>query len=304
MFRTDSEHVDQVLAACHERLFSIRAARARPALDDKVLTAWNGLALQAFSEASRFLDEPARRSAYFGVATRNASFLLSALRPEGQLRRSWRRGSLSGEVFLEDHASLILGLLALYQSDFQDAWFVAAQALADEMIERFSDDQGGFFDSPDDAESLLIRPKDLQDNATPSGNALACEALLKLAALTGNNLYRDRAEQALGRVIDSASSYPTAFARWLSAADFGLAEVKQLALVYASSVEASPFLDIANSQFRPNLVIAASTHPPAATAPPLLEERHLIGGQPTAYVCEHFACRLPVNTPDELQKLL
>jgi hypothetical protein len=304
MFRTDPQHVADVLAACHSRLLGVRAARVRPALDDKILTAWNGLALQAFAEASRFIDEPIRRSAYLDVATRNASFLLSAWQTGGQLRRSWRRGSPSREVFLDDYGSLILGLLALYQSDFQGTWFVAAQALSGDMIESFSDNQGGFFDTAEDAESLLLRPKDLQDNATPSGNALACEALLRLAAFTGNSSYRDHAELALRLVLDSASSHPMAFARWLSAADFALGEEQQLALVYSSPLQAGPFLDTANAEFRPNLVIAASTYPPADTAPPLLAGRPLVGGQPTAYVCEHFACKLPVNTPDELRKLL
>jgi uncharacterized protein YyaL (SSP411 family) len=171
------------LGECHRKLMSARASRVRPAIDDKVLTAWNGLMLAAFAEAGRALNDTKRSTTYLTMAIRNADFLLSYLRPEGKLRRSWRAGQVTKEVFLEDYAALILGLLELYQTDFDHKLFFQAQALADEMIEKYSDPTGGFFDTPVDGENLLIRPKDIQDNAKPSGNSLASEALLKLAPL-------------------------------------------------------------------------------------------------------------------------
>jgi uncharacterized protein len=156
---------------------------------------------------------------------------LTVLRPDGKLRRVWQDGKISGEVFLEDYAALILGLVELYQVDFNIRWFAAAQELADEMIARFIDPTGGFFDTPIDSEVWLLRSKDLQDNVTPSGNALAIETLLKLAAFTGRADYRDLAEKFLRLVTEPALHYPTAFARWLTAADFALAQVKQIAIV-------------------------------------------------------------------------
>ena len=208
-FKLDSKDIPAKLAESHAKLLSARASRTRPGTDDKVLTAWNGLMLAAAAEAARGIDEPELQHRYLVMATRNADFLLDALRPDGKLKRSWRQGKVTNEVFLEDYAALILGLLELYQTDFQEKWFTAAQQLAEEMIDLFKDSNGGFFDTSKAGEELLLRPKDLQDNATPSGNALACEALLKLAALTDNGNYRDIAEKSLRLIANFALRYPT-----------------------------------------------------------------------------------------------
>jgi uncharacterized protein YyaL (SSP411 family) len=167
----------------------------------------------------------------------------------------WRHGRVGSQAFLEDYAAVILGLLDLYQTDFESHWFSAARSLTEEMLERFTDPNGGFFDTPEGHEPLLIRPKDIQDNATPSGSALASEALIKLAALTGEGRYRNHAERALGTVLADAVRYPTSFARWLSVADMALAGDRQLALLYPPSSSAAPFLHIVNAAYRPNLVL-------------------------------------------------
>ncbi len=324
-FGLDPETVPAKLAECHRSLLAVRERRIRPGTDDKVLTAWNGLMLAVFAEAARVVTKshavttkqaPAESTRllraeehrplndiYYKVATRSADFLLRALRPDGKLRRAWRDGQVTREVFLEDYAALILGLLELYQTDFDNKWFNAAVELADEMIERFSDPAGGFFDTPADGESLLVRPKDIQDNATPSGNALACEALLKLAALTDQGEYRDRAEQSLWLVSDYALKYPTAFARWLSALDFAHGPVKQVAVVGAGE-SAEALVQAVRSAYRPNVVAAASPHPPADDAPALLRNRPLVDGLPSAYVCESFVCRQPVTDVNDLLKQL
>jgi len=179
-------------------------------------------------------------------------------------------------VFLEDYAALILGLIELYQTDFQDKWFPHAQELAEEMIRLFHDPEGGFFDTSEDNRDLLLRPRDLQDNATPSGNALACEALLKLAAFTDEGRYRDLAEKSLRRVANHALRYPTSFARWLSAADFASANVKQIAVLYeANGDDLQEWLRTIQSVYRPNLVVAAAAYPPSDDAPTLLLDRPL-----------------------------
>jgi uncharacterized protein YyaL (SSP411 family) len=145
----------------------------------------------------------------------------------------------------------------------------------------------------------------LQDNATPSGNALACEALLRLAAFTDNGRYRDRAEKSLQLIVQHALRYPTSFGRWLSAADFALGNVKQVAVVYGSALEdARDLLQVIRSAYRPNVVVSASSQPPSKEAPSLLTERPLKDNQPTVYVCEGFVCKMPVNTISELQGLL
>ena len=259
----------------------------------------------AFAEAGRVLDDKKTASEYIILATRNANFLLGNLFRNAKLHRSWRNGKTTDEVFLEDYASLIIGLLELYQTDFDNHWFVTATELADEMIIRFSDLSGGFFDVPKDGEALLIRPKDLQDNATPSGNALACEALLKLAAFTDKGKYRDAAEKALRMVTDSALRYPMGFARWLSAANFALDNGKQIAVVFdAMNEDTQEVIQFIQAKYRPNAIIAASTYPPPKTAPALLMDRPLKENKPTVYVCEHFVCKQPVNSIQELDKLL
>ncbi len=246
-FRLTPEAVRAKLADSHSKLLAARAARVRPGTDDKVLTAWNGLMLAAIAEAARVIASEAKQSPrpdeetldllskspdasagvasslktaprndmYYELATRNADFLLNSLRPDGKLKRSWRDGKPTNEVFLEDYAALVLGLIELYQTDFNDRWFASARELTDEMIQLFSDPNGGFFDTAKDSEELLLRPKDLQDNATPSGNSLACEALLKLAAFSDEGTYRELAEKSMSQVSESALRYPTAFGRWL-----------------------------------------------------------------------------------------
>ncbi len=301
-FELDEKRLAVKLADCHSQLFAVRASRVRPSTDDKVLTTWNGLMLHAFAEAARFIDDKPKTFEYLFLATRNADFLLNSLYADGRLHRSWRNGKATDEVFLEDYAALIIGLLELYQTDFNNRWFLAAQKLTDEMITRFSDPDGGFFDTPSDGEALLIRPKDIQDNATPSGNSLACEALLKLAAFTNKGEYRDLAEKALTLVANPAMRYPTTFARWLSAADLALDNGKQIAVLFdAKADDAQALLDMIRSEYRPNIVVAASAYPPPIDAPTLLTERPLKDGKSTAYVCEHFVCKRPVTTPEELR---
>ncbi|MEW5942161.1 MAG: hypothetical protein AB1750_21045, partial [Chloroflexota bacterium] len=328
-FELDVEAVAPKLTDCHHRLLAARSTRVRPGTDDKVLTAWNGLMLAAFAEAARVLDShpslrgtsdeaiPARdgrllredrprNDEYYATATRNAEFLLTHLRRDGKLRRSWRDGKTTDEVFLEDYAALILGLIELYQTDFNNRWFTEAMKLADEMIQRFSDSaSGGFFDTPNDGESLLVRPKDIQDNATPSGNALAAEALLKLAAFTERGDFRDLAEQSLRLVTGFAAQYPTGFARWLSAGLFANARVKQVAIVGAMGAESTwELIGAAQAGFRPDIVIAASEAPPGEGAPALLSGREPAGGRSAAYVCEGFVCRLPVTNAADLAERL
>ncbi|MBC7878697.1 MAG: thioredoxin domain-containing protein [Anaerolineales bacterium] len=317
-FKLDVETVPVKLAEAHSKLYTVRASRIRPGTDDKILTSWNGLMLAAFAEAARVINVESGsllphdeqkdinlQNEYYQVATRSAEFLLSALRPKGQLKRAWRDSTTTDAVFLEDYAALILGLLELYQTDFNNKWFTAAQELTDEMIEKFNDPNGGFFDTAHNSETLLIRPKDITDNATPSGNALACEALLKLAAFTDEGKYRDLAEQALKLVGDSALRYPLGFARWLSAAENAQRNTKQVAVIGEAGEENfERMLKVIRAEYRPGVVVAASTYPPSKDAPALLNERTLVNGKASAYVCEGFVCKQPTNDPEILIKQL
>ena len=296
-FKLNVETVPVKLAESHSRLYTARASRIRPGTDDKVLASWNGLMLAVFAEAARvFADLSPQSNTYLKAATRNAKFILSELRPNGQLCRAWREGSTTNAVFLEDYAALILGLLELYQTDFDNKWFTSAHKLADEMIEKFGDSNGGFFDTPHGGETLLIRPKDIQDNATPSGNSLACEALLKLAAYTDDGKYRDLAEQALSIMGNSALRYPLGFARWLSVAENAQRNMKQIAVMGEAGEELfEQMIKAVRAEYRQGVVVAASAYPPSMDAPALLHERKLVDGKATAYICEGFVCKYPIN---------
>ncbi len=312
-FKLNLEMVQTKLADCHARLLSARAARVRPTTDDKVIAAWNGLMLAAVAEAARVLGMESGGllpnhlyNKYYKLATRNAEFLLANLRRDGTLRRSWRDGHVTNEVFLEDYAALILGLLELYQTDFDVRWFAAARELTDEMIERFQDEEdSGFFDTPHDGEKLLLRPKDLQDNATPCGNSLACEALLKLAEYTGEGQYRDLAEKSLALITTYALRHPLGFARWLSAAEYAAGTVKQVAVVGEAGEEIfERMIQVIRSEYRPGTVVAASSHPIKEGAPALLNGRTTINGGAAAYVCERFVCKMPAANAEDLNAQL
>jgi uncharacterized protein len=300
-FNLPVQEVPHILRQLHDRLLEARGQRVRPGTDDKALTAWNALALVAFSEAGRYLE----RRDYAEMAMRNSRFLLSELRSEGQLLRSWRAGNASQPAFLEDYASLILGLLALYQTDPRPDWFEPAVSLAEKMVDHFSDPAGGFFDTRDDQPTPVTRPKDIQDNATPSGNSLAVNALLQLSAFTGRGEWRDRAENLLASLQDAFSRYPTAFGKWLCALDFALYPTRQVAILGdTGSPGTDRLVGALWATYRPHLVAAIAPYPPPPGSPELLADRPLLDGRPTAYVCRNFICLRPVGQPEELLALL
>ncbi len=306
-FDATADAVAGRLAAARSRLLAVRAERPQPARDDKVLAGWNGLALAAFADAIVALESTGgaedreRADRYHAVATRAAAMVLEDLRlPDGRLRRSWKDGRATADGVLEDHAFLAEGLLALYGATFDERLFVAARGLADTILERFADPADGFFDTSDLHETLVVRPKDLQDNAVPSGNAMAATVMLELDALTGDGRYRSAAEAALGQVTDVLGRYPSGFAQWLVALDFALADVIEVALVGAPDDPASRrLLSTVRIGFRPSLVVACGADPASAEIP-LLQDRFQLDGRPTAFVCRHFACRQPVNEPEAL----
>lgn len=299
-FHIDPQLVTARLNESHSKLLSARNLRIRPGTDDKVLTAWNGLMLAAVAEVARVfaLEEniKLKDSNYYNLATRNAEFLLSSLRPNKKLSRAWREDKTTNEVFLEDYAALILGLLELYQTDFDNKWFTTAKELTDEMIQKFSDSNGGFFDTPNDGENLLIRPKDVQDNATPCGNSLACEALIKMAEFTGDGKYRDLAEKSLSLITSFSLRYPLGFARWLSSVENVAGNMKQVAVIGEAGEEKFEAMKkFIQSEYRPNIISTASKYPIKENSPALLNDRIMQANQATAYVCEGFVCKQPTN---------
>jgi hypothetical protein len=289
------------LARARAVLFERRRARQQPARDDKVLAAWNGLAIGALADAGRLPGG----AQHVEAAIRAADTVLAGLRStDGRLRRSWKDGRATGDGVLEDYAHLADGLIALYEATFDERWFGAAVELAGQILDRFADPAGGFFDTATDHEQLITRPRDLQDNAIPSGGSMATLILLRLAALTGEGRYRAAAERALGTVTGFLARYPTAFANWLTAADFALAPVVEIAVVgQPGAPDTDRLLAPATAGYRPNQVIAVAPDPATSTVP-LLGDRFALHGRPTAFVCRNFACRQPVDEPEALAALL
>jgi len=296
-YEISENQVSGRLQSLLQKLLKARMMRVRPRADDKILTAWNALTLIAFAEAARYL----RRLDYLIIAQENTSFLLKEMIINGRLFRSWRKGKAQNNAFLEDYASLILGLLAIYQSDPKQHWYMSAETLAKEMVAHFSDPNSGFFDTRDDQNGLILRPKDLQDNATPSGNSLAALALLQLSYYSGSADFREKAEEMIGKVLPLASRYPTAFAQWLTAADFALSDIKEVAILGDLSEDNMKALQNELWRiYRPDILAAISEYPPPPNAPALLKGRSLKDASPTAYVCQRFICLNPITTAGEL----
>ncbi len=293
------------LAEARRTLFEIRARRVPPGLDDKALTAWNGLMLAAFADAGQALGRPD----YIAVAVANADFLRARMRrDDGRLWRAWQPGLGDApgrfNAYLEDYACLADGLLALYAATFEPRWFAWARELADAMLAHFSDPAGGFFDTSDDHEDLLHRPKDVQDNATPSGNSMAAHVLLRLGLLTGEGRYWDAAEGLVSSLYTAMARYPSAFAHWLDAAAFILGEPREVAIIGdPATADARALLDVVLGRYRPDLVVAAGEGEAAAVVP-LLAGRGRLDGRAAAYVCRRFVCQQPVSEPDALASQL
>jgi hypothetical protein len=290
----------QALSGARRRLFEARERRTPPGRDEKVHVAWNGLMLAAFAEAARVLD----RDDYREVAVRNAHFLLRELRDaDGRLRHTWIDGEAKVPGFLDDHADLITGLLALYQTTFAPRWYRAARELAETMIAHFAADGDavGFYDTADDAEALVVRPREVQDNATPSGNAMAATVLLKLARLSGEPRYGAIARASVTALQGVMGRYPLGFGQWLTALDQLLATPVEVAVVGEPTDEATrALLAVAQAGYHPHRLVAAGI----GDVPPLLSERTTVDGQPAAYVCRQATCQPPVTAPEELRRLL
>jgi uncharacterized protein YyaL (SSP411 family) len=299
------------LGAARARLLDRRAARPQPARDDKVLAGWNGLAIAALAEAAQALassgdpDLAEAADRYRAAAEIAAGAVLAGLRaPDGRLRRSWKDGRASADGVLEDYANLADGLLALYEATFDERWYLDATSLIEVVLERFADPAGGFFDTAEDGERLVVRPKDLQDNATPSGGAMATTVLLRLVALSGKARYRATAEAALATVGPYLARYPAGFAQWLCALELAHARIAEVAIVGdAADEETQRLLDVAGRGYHPFRVLASAPSPDAS-AVALLHGRFALRGRATAFVCRNFACRQPVHEPEALAALL
>jgi len=304
-----------ILERGRKKLFTEREKRIKPFRDEKVLTAWNGLMLAAFAEASAVLDN----KEYLEVAKQNADFILANLqKPVGmegrdiqlesatladpKLLRTWKDGRAKLNAYIEDYANLADGLVDLFQVSGEVRYLKEAKRLADLMITEFWDEEnGGFFFTANDHEELIVRTKDFYDNATPSGNSVAADVLLKLAKLTSDEKYERFASTVLRLAAAQLKRHPQGFGRTLSAIEFFLGDSKEIVLM---GDEDGNLGREVWSEYRPGKVVVPANGSTESEMIPLLQGRAAIDGKPTAYVCENFACRMPVTTVEELKEQL
>ena len=231
-----------------------------------------------------------------------AGFVLDHLVVEGELRRTWRAGKTGAHAFLEDHAALALGLLSLYGLDFENRWLVSACRFGEQILERFLDPAGGFFDTPAGQTNLIARPKSVQDSPSPSGGSMATSLMLQLFALTGEDKYREAADAALSSMVSQTRQHPSAFAGWMDALEHARAGTLQLAIVGGPGQEDfQRLLQVVSSSVVPDLVRAGGL-PDNPAAPAILQGRTPINGNATAYLCKGFICDLPTTNPEQLDE--
>ena len=300
----ETEAARKIIESGRQRLFETRDRRIKPGRDEKILTAWNGLMLASFAEASAILD----REDYRQVARTNARFLLTSLQRDGLLLRTYKAGEAKLNAYLEDYANLIEGLIALYEATGETEWLENAVIVTNRMLDQFwDDDAGALFFTGASHEQLIIRSKEWFDNATPSGNSVGALVLLKLALLTSNEDYRRRATTILRLMTNQIRRYPSAFGLALIALDFYLAKPLEVAIV--GKAEDSRLADLTRAfwtLYLPNRVLAFCTQDfeEAALHTPLLQGRNMLEKQPSAFVCEGYACQIPAVSGAELSQQL
>jgi uncharacterized protein len=290
------------LAGARAALHAVRSRRAPPLRDEKILAAWNGLAISAFAVAGRVLGE----AGYVDAAARAAGFALAEMRPAGRLCRSWKDGRAGVGAFLDDHAFLAAGLIDLYEASFDRRWLEAALELATETERRFADPAGGWFMTAHDHERLIAREKPVQDGAEPSGTSVALLNALRLQTFTGDDRWRAIADRAFASLSGALRENPLALTEALLALDYTTDQAREIAVVWprdATSASAQPLLDVLRRAFVPNRAIAAASEADVETLGrlvPFIADKIAIDGRPTAYVCVHSRCDLPVHEPAAL----
>jgi uncharacterized protein YyaL (SSP411 family) len=294
------------LSAARRTLFEARESRVRPGTDDKVLTAWNAMAITALAEAGRAFDEPR----FIEAAEVCAHFVLENLRrSDGRLLRSWRGGVAGRAGFCDDHALLASACLTLFSTTGTVRWFREAVVLLDALGNLFLDgERGGFFQTGSDDDPLVLRPKELYDNAVPSGNSAAADVMQRVALLSGELEREQIGVSAIRLVRDVLGSAPTAFGHALCALDLYLGPSREVAIIGDPGDERTRSLvaEVVRARFLPNAVLAVADprDRDAAEGVALLRDRPQIDHLPTAYVCERFTCRLPVTKAEDLAEQL
>ena len=302
-FERSTDQINEILEDCRKSLFIAREKRPLPHKDDKILTSWNGLMISAFAKAYAVFNEPAQLE----KAQKAADFILGNLynSTEKKLLHRWRDGEAKIDATLEDFAFFSQGLIDLYEASFDEKYLKHAVELSEIMINDFYDEtEGGFFDTSGKDTSILVRTKEDYDSAEPTGNSVAINNLLRLSALTGNTAWYDMAYKSVLAFSDKLVRMPYAMPQMLVALDSLLYKPKQIIIAGGNDETAYRMLREVQNRFMPDKVVVKIDPADAADSITFASKVVQSPGETTAYVCENFACKLPVKTPGELAKLL
>jgi uncharacterized protein YyaL (SSP411 family) len=295
----DRERLGRVIADAKTKLYTARSKRTRPARDEKILASWNGLMLRGLATAARAFEN----GEIAKLAERNGDFLFSQMVKDGRVARSWSKSGARINGFLEDYAAVALGFISLYELTFDTKWITRAGEIANAMVEWFWDEQlGAFFDTPRDAEALITRPRDVTDNAMPSGTSMAVELLLVLSELCHDADMKRRASFILETVATPMIRYPSAFGHMLGAADMAVNGAVEVAIAGVPAEKTFQALrHEVSTHFIPSLVLAGGS---GTNGIALMEGRSTTKGKAIAYVCRSYACEEPATTPQLLSSQL
>jgi uncharacterized protein YyaL (SSP411 family) len=305
-FKKSADEISATLAESRKKLFDLRAKRPRPHLDDKIITAWNGLMISAFARAAQVLDDPA----YLAAGQRAARFVRENLWKDGALLRSYRESASVVAGFADDYAALIAGLLDLYEADFDVAWLQWAVELQKKQDALFLDaEHGGYFSTAAGASDLLMRLKEDYDGAEPSPNSVSAMNLLRLAQITGDATLHERALKTIAACSEQLGRFPAALPQMLCALDASLAKPRQIIIAGPRDATATrALLREVHARYLPNKLLLLADN---AIGQQWLGERleflktvAPIKGEPAAYVCENFVCQLPTGDPAKLREML
>ncbi len=293
------DELESLIAAASAKLLGERSNRIPPLTDTKVITSWNGLMMAAMAEAAAAFD----RDDYFRAARDNADFLLGKMVRDNRLRRTDGDSANGAQGFLDDYSHLIDGLLALHSADGNLRWLVEAEKLTRQAVALFWDPlQNRFYDTGGDQESLIIRPRDVTDNALPSGHSMMTGVLIRLSIITGDGDLRTMASDSLRGVRDIMLQFPTGAGHWLSVLDFYLSDQKEAVIMTAPGGPGPDAMlrRLASSYQTSAIIISAAENNEAVSHWPVFQGRTVIDGKPTAYICRNYACQLPTTSPDTM----
>ncbi len=298
----DLEELITILCDGKTTLLEIREKRIHPLLDDKILSSWNGLMIRTLSEAGSAFN----REDYIESARNCSEFILAQLSNGDRLLRTYRDGTAKLLGYLEDYAFIADGLIALYESTFEDCWLENAISISDNMINLFWDDSlGGFYDTGHDHETLVVRPRDIFDNAQPCGGSVASDVMLRLSVITGNEDYLEKGITPLRGIHQLMARAPSGTAHWLSVLDFHIHTPKEIAIIGDKSDQYTQELkDIVFHTYLPNKIIVGRSNADTGIMSPLLDGKNQQNNKPTAFVCENYTCLNPTNDPQMLRTQL